>query len=452
MSLPKPLVDAVVPEQVLEVASRLTERGFRAFLVGGCVRDILRGVPPKDWDVATSAEPRAVQRSFDKVIPTGIQHGTVTVVTRGTHVEVTTFRTEGEYVDGRRPSAVEFRTDIKDDLSRRDFTINAMAYDPVKKELVDPFGGQTDLAAKLIRAVGDPLDRFGEDGLRALRAVRFAAVLGFEIEPSTLGAIPRTITVFKKVSHERIHDELVKLLLSPRPRRGLELLRDTGLLAAFFPELFEQVGFQKGLALDLFTLSTLTVERVPAVLELRLAALLCEVGRPRTATPAGDTFRFPDHDRLGADLCREALSRLKFPNKTVDKVALLVREHSVAISAPWSDGQLRRFAARVRPEHLADLFTVIAAQSDALGETARRKQIDDFKNRLDALLAKKPALEPKGLALNGGDIMKVLNAQAGPVIGEATRHLMELVLEKPELNSRDELSDALRKWAENRGV
>lgn len=450
MTLPAPLANAVVPEPVLRVCTRLTERGFRAFLVGGCVRDLLRGLPPKDWDVATSATPKDVQHSFDKVIPTGIQHGTVTVVIRGTHVEVTTFRTEGDYVDGRRPSTVEFRTDIADDLSRRDFTINAMAFDPVKRELVDPFGGQQDLAARLIRAVGTAMDRFSEDGLRALRAVRFAAVLGFSVDEDTRAAIPRTIPIFKKVSMERVHEEFQKLLLSDRPRLGLELLQSTELLSAFLPEVNELVGFKEGLPMDLFQLAVSAVAHAPPVLEVRLAALLAEVARPRTLTQSADGPTFPDHDRLGAELTRELLTRLKFPNKVIDKTSLLVREHAVAIGATWTDGQLRRFVARVGVGNLDDLFELLQAERLATGDPARVHDLGQFKARVQALVAQKPALDAKSLALNGGDIMRLLNVGPSPMVGDATRHLMDLVFDNPSINTREDLADALRKWAENR--
>ncbi|HYX91760.1 MAG TPA: [cytidine(C)-cytidine(C)-adenosine (A)]-adding enzyme, partial [Myxococcaceae bacterium] len=194
-----------IPEPVLQVLRRLRERGFQAYVVGGAVREMVRGHPPiGDFDVATDARPEDVQRSFPKTIPTGIQHGTVTVLWQGHHVEVTTFRTEGAYLDARRPSSVEFRSDVREDLARRDFTINAMAYDPLDGTLVDPFGGQADLQAGIIRCVGNATERFAEDGLRPLRAVRFAAVLGFALDPATEAAIPCTLPSFRKVAMERV--------------------------------------------------------------------------------------------------------------------------------------------------------------------------------------------------------------------------------------------------------
>ena len=225
-----------VPPAVLEVVRGLQQAGQRAFLVGGCVRDLLRGQAPKDFDVASSARPEVVQQIFRKVIPTGIEHGTVTVVLRGAHVEVTTFRAEADYLDGRRPSKVEFQEDIEADLGRRDFTMNAIAWDPIGGALVDPWGGQVDLQARLVRCVRNAFERFSEDGLRPLRAVRFATVLDFQIEPETEAAIGQTLDVFRKVAGERVQQEFVKVLRSPHAARGLALLHATGLLSCFLPE------------------------------------------------------------------------------------------------------------------------------------------------------------------------------------------------------------------------
>ncbi|MFP2964239.1 CCA tRNA nucleotidyltransferase, partial [Myxococcus sp. 1LA] len=261
------LHNADIPQPVLDVIARLRELGHAVYLVGGCVRDMVRQVHPKDFDVATSALPQEVQGAFHKVIPTGIQHGTVTVLQKGTHVEVTTFRSEGDYLDGRRPSSVAFERDIVKDLSRRDFTINAMAYNPLDRELVDPFGGQSDLQAQLIRCVGSAQERFSEDGLRPLRAVRFAAVLGYSLDSATRDAIPATLGVFRKVALERVREELVKLLLSPRAESGLHLLADTGLLDVFLPELARADAQAASSA-------RAAVQAAPLEAEVRLAVLL----------------------------------------------------------------------------------------------------------------------------------------------------------------------------------
>jgi len=391
------LNEAPIPSPVLEVLSTLTAAGHRAFLVGGCVRDALRGVTPKDFDLATSALPQQVQQVFKKVIPTGIEHGTVTVLLKGEHVEVTTFRVEAEYLDGRRPLKVEFHQDIAADLSRRDFTINAMAYDPIRKELVDPFGGQADLEARLIRCVRSAIERFSEDGLRAMRAVRFATVLDFALEPETEAAIAPTVPIFRKVAFERINQELVKLLLAPKVTQGLRLLERTTLLQEFLPQAlgadFEAVG------------------RAAPQLELRLAVLL--------ASATG---------------VKEALQRLKCSTHEAEVVDHLVRNR--ALPAPdATDAQLRRWLAKVGPQHAP----AILALNQALGTLVNGE-------RITALLATNPPLTAKALALDGSAIMRVLQVGPSRVVGDATRHLLELVLDDPSLNTVEQLTAQIRAW------
>ncbi|MGQ0508712.1 MAG: CCA tRNA nucleotidyltransferase [Myxococcaceae bacterium] len=408
MTLPTPLAHAVIPGRVLVVLERLKERGHAAYLVGGCVRDLLLGKPATDFDVATSARPEEVQKAFDKVIPTGIQHGTVTVMWKGMGVEVTTFRKEGVYLDGRRPSEVVFHKDVEADLSRRDFTINAMAFDPVNKTLCDPFEGQKDLAARTLRCVGAAMDRFSEDGLRALRAVRFAAVLGFSLEQSTFDAISRTLDVFAKVAAERVKDELSKLLLSDRPVLGLSLLRDSGLLARILPEFDDRPGFN-------------AVGECEADLELRLAALLQDTPNAR-------------------DICL----RLKLPTKTVERVALLVRLQDAARVSQASDADVRRFVAELGLENVATWLALTEANDRAAEKNpdvaaSRRK-------KLSTILESKPALFPRDLALNGAAIMRVLQVGPSPLIGQASRFLMEQVFEDPSLNQADRLEALLATW------
>jgi len=412
-ALPERLVHYQPPAPVTEVLARLKERGFHAFLVGGSVRDLLLGQAPKDFDVATSARPEEVQASFRKVIPTGIQHGTVTVVSQGTHVEVTTFRKEGDYVDGRRPSSVAFHSEVEEDLSRRDFTINAMAFDPVGRSLVDPFGGQADLAARQIRCVRAAFDRFSEDGLRPLRAVRFAAVLGFSLDPETEGAIPRTLEVFRKVAHERIREEFSKLLLSDRPRLGLQLLRESGLLGAFLPEALSTPAD--------FDRRAESVQGAVPVLEVRLAALLDGCPDPK-----------------------DALKRLVFPNVILERTVRLLEHPLPEELEVLSDADLRRYLARIGPEYAESVCQILAAQR---GELAT----DVFRARLLAVREGHPPLSPKELALDGGKIMAILQVGPSRRVGEATRFLMDQVLEDPSLNSVDSLTEVLRNWAKDRG-
>ncbi|MFL5356966.1 CCA tRNA nucleotidyltransferase [Archangium sp.] len=423
MTTPARLIDADVPRPVLEVIARLRELGHAVFLVGGCVRDTLRGVHPKDFDVATSALPEEVQRAFRKVIPTGIQHGTVTVLSGNTHVEVTTFRSEGDYHDGRRPSAVTFERDIVKDLSRRDFTINAMAWNPLTHELVDPFGGQQDLEARIIRCVGSALERFSEDGLRPMRAVRFAAVLDFTLDPATQAAIPATLPVFRKVAHERVREEFVKLLLSKREVFGLELLADTGLLEVFLPELARAEP-------EAARLARAAAAAEPVDVEIRLAALLADLVTPQLAEEIG--------------------VRLKFPTKTIERVKLLITHARLEQHVGDSDPALRRLLAKVGLGNVEALTEVARARVQAR-EPARLPEVDALIGRLRALAATKPPLSGKDLALNGGAIMAALGVGPSPIVGEATRFLVEQVLDDPSLNEAEKLKDVLKRWQQARG-
>ncbi len=391
------LQGAAIPGPVREVVEALRRAGFQAFLVGGCVRDLLLGKVPKDWDVATSAVPTEVQQAFRRVIPTGIEHGTVTVVHRGAHVEVTTFRSEAEYVDGRRPSSVRFHTDIEADLSRRDFTMNAMAFDPSSGELVDPFRGQEDLRAGLVRCVRSADERFAEDGLRALRAVRFATVLGFEIEVGTLAAIPKTIDVFRKVAMERVKEEFQKLLLSPRATQGLTLLERSALLGAFFEE---AVGTDFA-----------ACGRAPADLSVRLAVLASRCAAPK-----------------------DVVLRLKFPTA----VATLVAQLRTAPAMPppgSSDVEVRRW--------LATVTIPVSEPALALG-LAEARLSEELALRIRAIAAQQPPLTAKDLALKGQDVMRLLGVGPSPVVGEATRFLLALVIDDPTLNTQDVLAERLR--------
>ncbi|MFO0599438.1 MAG: [cytidine(C)-cytidine(C)-adenosine (A)]-adding enzyme [Myxococcaceae bacterium] len=393
------LDSAQVPPAVLEVIRGLHAGGFRAFLVGGCVRDLLRGQKPKDFDVASSATPQQVQRLFKKVIPTGIEHGTVTVLAGGgNHVEVTTFRAEAEYVDGRRPSKVEFHEDIDADLSRRDFTMNAIAWDPARDELVDPFDGQGDLQRRTVRCVRKALDRFSEDGLRPLRAVRFATVLDFEVEPETEAAIPQTLEVFKKVAAERVHQEFVKLLMAPAVERGLRLLQRTGLLGVFFPEAV--VG------------SFSAVARAPADEVVRLA-LLC----------------------LGLPGARAVLQRLKFPTKTCDEAGAVAQLTSLPL-AETSDVDRRRFLAKVTVDRAARAVVM----HRALGAD------EALLTALERVISARPPTTTRELALNGQAIMGALGTGPSPAVGHATRYLLDCVLENPADNDPETLKKLLAGW------
>lgn len=445
-----------IPEPVVHVIRRLRKLGFQAFVVGGAVREMVRCHPPKgDFDVATSARPQDVQRAFRKTIPTGIQHGTVTVLSKGHAIEVTTFRTEGEYLDARRPSSVEFRTDVRDDLARRDFTINAMAYDPIDGTLVDPFGGQEDLKAGLVRAVGDPAERFAEDGLRPLRAVRFAAVLGFELDPATEAAIPATLPSFRKVAMERVREEFTKLLLSERPAFGIELLHRTALLGGFLPELEACVGQAQDDTYpgDVFQHALAAAALAAPALEVRLAALLHDIAKPHTAQPSPDGIAFPGHEQVGARMVTDALLRLRYPTKAIDAVAQIVREHLFDENASWTDADLRRFVARIGGALLDPFFGFLEAnRASRTDGVVRRGKVRAVRERIARVLDERPPLSARELALDGNDIMRALGVGPSPTVGEATRFLVDQVLEDPSLNTSAALTRLLEGWARQRGT
>ena len=454
MSAPLPVtVDArLIPADVVGVCQRLHEAGHEAHLVGGGVRDLVLGREPKDFDVATSAHPQAVMDLFGQrfAIPTGLQHGTVTVLTgrppAGRAVEVTTFRGEGQYLDGRRPSSVEFGKTLPEDLARRDFTMNAIAYDPLAERLTDPFEGRLDLQRKLVRAVGDPLQRFAEDGLRPMRAVRQATQLGFDIDPPTAQAIPPTMGSFRKVSAERIRDELFKILASAAPARGLELLRSTGLLEATMPELLEGVGCVQNRfhRYDVWghTMATLAAASVPDPV-LRLGALLHDVGKPRSRQPKEDApgeYSFWKHEFVGAEMAVTIGQRLKLANAERESVRLLVANHMFFYTPEWTDGTVRRFVKRVGVESLPALLALREADvaGRGFGEDPE-KETKELRGRVEAVASADAALKVTDLAINGRDVMTALGRPAGRVVGLVLEGLLDRVLDEPELNTRQRL-------------
>jgi tRNA nucleotidyltransferase (CCA-adding enzyme) len=401
--LPEVLAQATIPAGVRSLLERLQSAGHEAWLVGGGVRDLLLGGHPKDWDIATQALPQQVMKLFRKVVPTGIAHGTVTVLVPEGLVEVTTFRVESAYLDGRRPGAVEFRRDLVEDLARRDFTINALAFDPVGRKFRDPFGGQEDLRSRRVRCVGVASERFGEDGLRPLRAVRFATVLDFALDPETEAAIPGALGVFDKVALERRRDEFLKLLLAPGAVRGLELLRRTGLLDRLLPELAATADAGRNAR----------VGHAAPVMEVRLAALL-----------------------VGVAQAEDALDRLRLPGRVLETVrALMAHPLPPGVSA-WTDAELRRWLVRLGPERW-EMARALAAASGVDPEGT-------VGERLSRIVAARPPLSAKELALDGAAIMRALGVGPSPAVGEATRYLLEAVLDRPELNTPESLEALLR--------
>ena len=449
-----------IPLHIIEVCRALRQAGHQAWLVGGAVRDLLLGRTVQDFDIATSAQPTEVRHVFGSTftIPTGEKHGTITVLARRDNgerdpVEVTTFRGDGDYSDGRHPNRVVFVKSIEEDLSRRDFTVNAIAYDPLDCRMTDPFEGKEDLQRRLLRAVGIADDRFAEDGLRAMRAVRFSAQLGFAIESATLTAITDQRHVFAKVSEERIHDELVKILDSPRPAHDIQLCSDTQLLGLFLPELQEGIGMRQNQfhAFDVWghNLATLNAAQRQSVLGptwiLRLAALLHDVGKPRTMAPHPDNpsdHTFYNHEHVGAEMADGLLRRLRFANDQREHVCALIKHHMWCYTPNWSDGAVRRFMARIGPEWLPDLFALRAADVMGKGrpdDADPELEIAEIRQRVAQETEKESALSVRALALSGQDVMAALGMAPGPEVGRILRDLLERVLEDETLNQRDRL-------------
>jgi tRNA nucleotidyltransferase (CCA-adding enzyme) len=450
-----------IPRVAKSLAAVFASHGFQCHLVGGAVRDMLLGRSLADLDVATDALPEQVSALFRRVVPTGIRHGTVTVLFQGAQFEVTTFRTESGYSDGRRPDIVSFAPSILDDLSRRDFTINAMAYDLIAGRMEDPHGGARDLASRLIRAIGVPEERFREDGLRPLRACRFAAQLGFSVDPETLRAIPRTLDVVAGVSAERVRDEVLKILASPVPSVGLELMRGTGILGVVLPELCEGVGVAQGdlHCYDVFTHSLRACDAAPrSSVELRLAALLHDVGKPR-ALRMDDAGRptFHGHEKLSRDLASLILLRLRLPTAMVRRVAHLVEHHMFNYQEEWSDAAVRRFIARVGENAIDDLLAL--RQADLIGMCAENAEafprglsqgLTLLASRVGAVREGDRAFSVRELAVDGADVMARLGISAGPAVGTILAALLQAVLEDPALNEKERLLDVAKRFYRER--
>jgi tRNA nucleotidyltransferase (CCA-adding enzyme) len=444
-----------VPGIVKNFATFFLRAGYQCHLVGGAVRDMLSGRKVQDFDIATDALPREVTKLFRRVIPTGIKHGTVTVLFKGTRFEVTTFRIDQEYLDGRRPESVAFSPSIKEDLRRRDFTINAMAFDLGENRLLDPHGGRKDLKAGIIRAIGDPLERFHEDGLRPVRACRFAAQLGFRIEEHTFACIPRSIDTVKQVSAERIRDELIRILEAPQPSTGLDLLNDCGILRLLIPELVDcrEVGQGQLHRYDLYHHLLYACDAAPQEnLVVRLAALLHDLGKPQTMekSPEGE-LHFHRHEDLSARLSEKILRRLRFPNLVVIRVSHLVAQHMFHYEENWSDAAVRRFVARIGLENIPDLLSLRRADQLAMvGERFVSTSLIALEKRIHQVLAQDKTLGIKDLAINGDDLIHELSIPGGPKIGIILRWLLESVLDDPGQNQRERLLEMAKRFYEER--
>lgn len=450
-------LQANIPAEVRDLCQRLKEAGHRSWIVGGCVRDeLLRqeadGGPAArgDWDIATSALPEQVTKLFRRVIPTGIQHGTVTVLLSQGQYEVTTLRGETTYSDGRRPDAVYFVDDIKDDLARRDFTINAIAYDVLEDRLIDPFDGAVDLAKRTLRAVGDAAERFAEDGLRVLRSARFVATLEVELAPETARAIQPSLDSYRKVSAERIRDEWLKTMKAKRPSRAFEVMKDHGLLAVTAPELLESVGCEQNRyhAFDVWGHAMSCLDAAPQAAVLRVAALLHDVGKPRSRAFSDKTndYTFYEHERIGAEMVEPLLSRLRFSNEERQHVVALVRHHLICYDESWSDAAVRRWIRRVTPELVPDLYQLNEADVRGKGRDCSLDlaALAALKLHVERVLSAGAAFNVRDLAIDGRALMQDLGLKPGPDLGRILKALLDEVVEDPTKNQREALLERAR--------
>lgn len=467
-----------IPQEVKTILETLEGKGFKAYAVGGCVRDLLLGVAPKDWDITTDANPAQIQEIFPKNFYAN-DFGTVTVLTGSDNpilqnIEITPFRTESMYTDRRHPDKVEWAKTIEEDLSRRDFTVNAMAVgqnqklniknqnynSKVKNEkleelenqgfiVIDPFGGMADLETKTLRAVREPAERFEEDALRLMRAVRFATVLGFTIEGNTWEAICQKAKNLRDVSVERVRDELFKMLASERSHRGIELMRESGLLQIIIPELLEgyKVGQNKHHQFDVYEHNLRSLEYAdkksfPSL--VKLAALLHDIGKPKTKRGQGASSTFYGHEVVGARMAAKIMERLKVSKKDGERVVSLVRYHLFYYNAgEVTESSVRRLIKNVGIENVEDLLLV--RQADRIGSGCPKAE--PYKLRHLRYIIDKVSqdpITPKMLKLNGNDLMQLLGIAPGPKIGQILDVLLERVIDDPKLNDKEVLSNMAR--------
>ncbi|MBO4858226.1 MAG: HD domain-containing protein [Treponema sp.] len=459
----------IITHELKKFYSVFEKSGFKAYLVGGAVRDLFLKKPASDWDVATNATPQDVIKMFKFVVPTGIEHGTVTVHFMGQEIEVTTFRTEAGYSDGRHPDSVNYAATIEEDLSRRDFTMNAIAVNLADGSIVDPFDGRKDIKAKLIRTVGSANERFMEDGLRPIRAIRFACKLGFSIEKQTYSELFKE-DIHKKISSismERFRDEFIKILSANKPSEGFKLMEETGILKLFIPELLEgrgcvQSDYRAFHKFDVLDHLYYACDGAPAQkLEVRLAALFHDIGKPAAkqikkqtvldgskkngSSKEIETITFYNHEKIGAEITEEILTRLKFPNVTIKNVCHLIKEHMFNYESSWSSAAVRRFLVRVKPEYLEDLFDLRLADMYGMYNEPvdiRYSQsvalLLELKERIKAEQQLHSALTLKDLAVNGKDLISE-GIPSGKMLGIILNELLECVLEDPEMNKKETL-------------
>ena len=434
--LMKSLKKAVTPEFVSAVLNRLRDSGHEAYIVGGAVRDILMHRNVSDWDITTSARSEEISAIFEDTSHFLLKHDTVTLVDDGKLCEVTPFRTTLD--DGAT---------IAEDLGRRDFTVNAMAYDPQEDRLIDPHGGRLDISGKLVRAVGDPRERFLDDPLRLLRAVRVAGELRFRIETKTLQVVTEMADQIAAVAKERVRDELMKILMCPKPSIGFNVMRRTALLEFFLPELLEGYRRRQNSRYHRFTIYKHileTVDRVDAEPVMRLTALLHDIAKPRVREKIAGTFRFYGHEEASAELAGEIMDRLKFSKDMIGQVTHLIRHHLIGYDSKWGDPAVRRLIQRVGPKNMDRLLALRRMDLLAHGiDDIQLHLLSELEERVRSMIEKPLAVKPGDLAIDGNTVMEILNLSPGPRIGKVLAQIMDKVIDHPSWNRREKLVSLL---------
>lgn len=457
-----------VPSVLQEMNKVFISNGFKAYLVGGAVRDIFLNKNPSDLDVATNATPQDVINMFKFVVPTGFEHGTVTVHFKNEEIEVTTFRTETGYSDGRHPDSVNYAATIEEDLSRRDFTMNAIAVNLDNGQIIDPFNGREDIKNKIIRTVNNPHERFLEDGLRPIRAIRFASTLNFTIEQKTFEEIKNPLVKEKifSISIERFRDEFEKMLKSDKPSLGLKLMEETGIFDYFIPEFSKarnciQSDYREFHKFDVLDHLFYACDGAPKnKIKVRLAALFHDIGKPNAKKiiesevldgnnnnqiKTIETITFYNHETVGEQITKNILTRLKFSNEIINSVCHLVKEHMFHYEEKWSDAAVRRFLIRIGKENLEDIFDLRYADMYGMNNqpvefkySESIKLLNQLKERIEDELKDNNALSLKNLSVNGKDLMQI-GIPSGKSIGLILNELLNCVIEDPEENQKEKL-------------
>jgi len=428
-----------IPNEIIKILNILEQNNYQAYLVGGCVRDLLLNKIPKDYDICTSAKPEEVKKIFAKVVSTGEKHGTVTVLINNYPIEVTTMRKDGIYKDNRHPEEIFYTNNLEEDLARRDFTINSIAMD-IKGNIYDYHNGLNDLNNKLIKAVRNPCDRFEEDALRMMRLIRFVCQLDFNIDYKTIEAVKNNNSLIQNISIERTREELNYILVSNKPSDGIRMLYQYGLLRYIIPELCICVGFDQCNPFhnkDIFEHTMTVLENIPNNLILRLSALLHDISKPETfSLDENNIAHFYKHHIKGADLAEIILKRMKYDNETINKVKNLIFYHMDRYEN-LSYAGVKRFINRVGKENVYDLFELQIADRKGCKDL-HFNDILDLKNKVQEVLSRKEPLTIKNLSINGHDLIE-LGIKPGKEMGLILNNLLELVIEEPRLNTKEQL-------------